>query len=67
MKKLQDLKGAKALSKKERQKINGGGHPGCHANIHYSQCHDEDPGTVFYVYYVNGVPQDYGDCCVFPT
>ncbi|WKD85755.1 hypothetical protein KCTC32516_01101 [Polaribacter huanghezhanensis] len=63
--KKQILNLGKALSKLEQKKINGGGGPGCTADVHYSQCNDADSGTVFYPYYINGVPTDYGDCCIY--
>jgi hypothetical protein len=38
MKNLQNLKGAKALSKQEQQNINGGGHNTCYPYYDYNTC-----------------------------
>jgi len=67
--KKQILNLGKALNKAEQRNVTGGFRPGCTANVHFSECNVEGPGTVFYPYFIgnNPDPSGNGDCCIFLT
>ena len=65
--KKQILNLGKGLDKAEQRNVNGGFRPGCTANVHFEFCDTSNPGTAFYPYYMGGMQNPYGDCCVFLT
>ncbi len=67
--KKQILNLGKGLDKAEQRSVNGGFRPGCTANVHFSECVEDDPGTVFYPYFIANRPDPSGngDCCIFLT